>query len=85
MRADASGNVPAEDVLYVDARDCFVHRVGRAGKAPRSERRLYAMVGTEGLIVVETRDAVLITRKGTGETLRDVVRRLAAAGRQDLV
>jgi len=77
---DADGNVTAKDALYVHARDCAVHRHGGPGRG-----RVYALVGTENLIVVDTDDAVLICRRGAGESIRDVVLRLQAAGREDLL
>ena len=47
--------------------------------------RLIALVGCEGLIVVETPDALLVCREGTGEALREVVKRLRSGGREDLL
>jgi mannose-1-phosphate guanylyltransferase len=47
--------------------------------------RLVALVGCEGLIVVETPDALLVCREGAGEALREVVRRLRSGGREDLL
>lgn len=98
LPGDESGNRPSPDVLYIHARDCSVHREesgahtgidgegARKGglEAGRERRRLYALVGTDDLIVVETRDAVLICRRGAGEALREVVKKLAEAGREDL-
>ena len=80
LGADGAGNRAATDVVYLDARDCSVHRVDGPGKG-----RLYALVETEGLVVVETPDAVLICRAGAGERLREVVKRLKESGRKDLL
>jgi hypothetical protein len=57
-----------------------VHRElsGRGG-------RYIALVGTEDLIVVETDDAILICRKGAGETMRTIVARLRDQGRHELI
>jgi mannose-1-phosphate guanylyltransferase len=77
LPADDLGNRQADATLYVGASDCSVHRLGA--------ERLIALVGTEGIIVVETPDSVLVCKKGSGEALREVVRRLAAAGREDLL
>lgn len=87
MTQDDAGNRPSDDVLYIGARDCSVHRMDpeAAPDAAHDRRRLYALVETEGVIVVETPDAVLICRRGAGETLRDVVKRLADSGRGDLL
>lgn len=86
-RQDDAGNLAAQDVLYVGARACAVHRcegeVGKAGGAVA--KRFYALVRTENLIVVESPDAVLICPADAGEALRAVVRELEAAGRKDLL
>jgi hypothetical protein len=37
------------------------------------------------LIVVRTKDAVLVARRGRGEDVRDVVKRLEEEGREDLL
>ena len=80
LPADEDGNRAAESVLYLRSRDCSVHREGM-----EPHQRFYALVGTEGLVVVETDDAVLICREGVEETLREVVRKLRADGREDLL
>ena len=80
LPADADGNRAAEDVVYVGARHCSVHRVEGSGK-----RRFYALVDTDGLIIVDTPDAVLICRERGGERLREVVNQLKDAGRDDLL
>lgn len=80
LASDEAGNREASEVLYFGASGCSVHREGTRARA-----RFYALVETDGLIVVETDDAVLICREGTGEALREVVRRLEATGRKDLL
>lgn len=80
LPADPDGNCPDDAVVYVGATHCSVHRHGNPDHV-----RSYALVETEGLIVVDTPDAVLICRRGAGESLREVVKRLRAAGREDLL
>jgi len=82
LPADADDNRPSPDVAYLRSRACSVHRApGSSGGA----RRLYALVGVEDLVVVETDDAVLICKEGSGEALRELVSRLRSEGREDLL
>ena len=74
-RPDAQGNRTRGDVTAVDAKDCVVD----AGEAH------VALLGVEGLIVVRTGDTVLITRRGRGEDVREIVKRLETEGREDLL
>ncbi len=69
---DGRGNVLEGDVVAVDTTDTYV----RAG-------RLVATVGVEGLVVVETADAVLVARKDRVGEVRAVVERLKAEGRSE--
>lgn len=70
---DDRGNGWRGDVLLADSRDCYV----------RSEHGLAALLGVEGLIVVVTRDAVLVCDRSRAEEVKGVVDRLAAAGRPE--
>ena len=74
--ADASGNVLEGDVLAVDASNSFV--VARGG-------RLVAVLGVEGLAVVDSDDALLIVPLDQAQRVREVVDRLRAEGRSDLL
>jgi mannose-1-phosphate guanylyltransferase len=78
LPADEHGNRAAQDVLYAGASRCAVHRSGS-----RAGRRFIALAGTEGLIVVETDDALLICTEGAGERMREIVGRLREIGRED--
>lgn len=62
--ADADGNVLLGDVVQIETGDTLV--VAQSG-------RLVALVGVEDLIVVDTPDAVFITRRGLSQRVRDVV------------
>ena len=68
MDKDEAGNAVQGDTLLIDARDNLV----------RSEKRVVALAGVEGLAVVETADAVLVARREMGEAIRGVVDRLVA-------
>lgn len=63
---DADGNILRGDV-YVD-------KVSRS--LIRSESRLVAVIGVEDLIVVETKDAVLVMKKNHAQDIRNVVESL---------
>lgn len=74
--ADPAGNVVAGDVLVVGASDCTVE--ARAA-------RLVAVVGAEGLVVIDTPDALLVVPAAQSQRVREVVGRLRAAGRDGLL
>lgn len=47
---------------------------GSSGNIVKSDRRLIALAGVKDLTVIDTGDAVLVSRKDAGETLRNLVR-----------
>ncbi len=65
---DTGGNVARGRVLLEDARSTLAH----------SEGRLIACVGTQGLVVVETADAVLVADKSRVQDVKKIVSRLKA-------
>lgn len=75
MWADESGNRVAGKALAVEAANCAVY----------SPDRLVALVGVEGLVIVDSGDALLVCRKGETERVRDVVARLHGQGRDELL
>jgi mannose-1-phosphate guanylyltransferase len=74
-RGDAAGNAARGDVTLVDASGCVVE----------AAEGHVALLGVKDLIVVRTKDAVLVLPRGQGERVREVVERLKAAGRADLL
>jgi mannose-1-phosphate guanylyltransferase len=74
--SDADGNVIDGDAIVLGARDSTV--VSRGG-------RLVAVVGTEGLVVVDTPEALLVVPAAESQRVKDLVERLRAQGRQDLL
>jgi mannose-1-phosphate guanylyltransferase/mannose-6-phosphate isomerase len=70
---DAAGNVIAGDVLLDDTRDSYVH----------SESRLVTTTGIEGLVVVETADAVLVADRERVQNVKNLVKSLQSAGRSE--
>ncbi|HOT91614.1 MAG TPA: mannose-1-phosphate guanylyltransferase [Anaerolineae bacterium] len=69
---DAAGNVLLGDVIGIDNVNTLVFAQGE---------RLVATIGVQDLIVVDTPDAVLITRRDQAERVKEVIGRLQAAGR----
>lgn len=70
---DDAGNVVVGDVLAEGVRDCYL----------RSEHRLVAALGVEGLVVVETADAVLVMPRDRAQDTRLMVEHLRKSGRQE--
>jgi mannose-1-phosphate guanylyltransferase len=73
---DASGNRMDGRHLAVDASGCFVRA---------DDGTTVALLGVSDLIVVRTKDALLVARRGRGEDVRRVHHLLARAGREDLL
>jgi len=77
---DEAGNVAPEGAVLVDARDNLV--VDLRGDA--AHKRVLALVGVEGLVVVETDDALLVVPRERAQEVKLVVERLKARGDGEL-
>lgn len=77
---DASGNSAAHHAVYVDARDNLIVDL-------RSDhhQRVVALVGVEGLCVIQTDDALLVIPRERAQDVRHVVDALRSAGRHDKI
>ncbi|MDJ0972877.1 MAG: sugar phosphate nucleotidyltransferase [Planctomycetota bacterium] len=75
LEPDADGNRVRGDVTVVDSKGCVVDAIDGH----------VAVLGVEDIVVVRTGDTVLVTRRGQGEAVRDVVKRLETGGREDLL
>lgn len=64
--ADADGNTVIGDNLLIDARDNLIH----------SETRLVAAIGIDNLAVIDTPDALLITRRDRTQDVKKIVETL---------
>jgi len=64
---DTDHNSLVGNVVALDCRNTFV----------RSENRLVAAIGVEDLAIIETPDAILVTRRGQSQRVREVVDELA--------
>ena len=63
---DKQGNTLNEQLVSVNAKNNFVY----------VKERLVALADVEGLIIVDTADALLITRKGSSQKIKDIVQKL---------
>ncbi len=70
---DHDGNAVCGDVVLDDCRDCHVH----------GGRRLVAASGLDGLVIVDTDDALLVLPKAQSQRTRALVKRLQHDGRAE--
>ncbi|MCE1235133.1 MAG: mannose-1-phosphate guanylyltransferase/mannose-6-phosphate isomerase [Hyphomicrobiales bacterium] len=70
---DADGNAARGDAAFLDAKNCYVHSPGR----------LTTVVGLDDVVVVTTRDAVLVVDRAQAEKVKGLVARLTASGRKE--
>jgi mannose-1-phosphate guanylyltransferase/mannose-6-phosphate isomerase len=68
---DGGGNAIKGDVVTEKSKNSYI----------RSEGPLVAVVGVEDLVVVATKDAVLVSHKGASQDVKKIVDQLDAAGR----
>jgi len=68
--ADEHGNRGSGERVAIDTRATFIH----------SEDRIVATIGVENLVIVDTRDAVLVAHKDHLQRVKDVVAELKARG-----
>jgi len=68
---DADGNVLKGDVLSHASRNSYIH----------ADSRLVATVGVEDLVIVETKDAVLVAHRDRVQDVKKVVEQLKSEGR----
>ena len=71
---DDRGNAAIGDVALRNSSNCFVDSRGR----------LAVLSDVEDLVVVDSPDALFVTRRGASQNVRDVVRHLKAEGRREV-
>jgi mannose-1-phosphate guanylyltransferase/mannose-6-phosphate isomerase len=71
--ADAAGNVTSGDVYLDDVRGSYI----------RAESRMIAAIGVDDMVIVETADAILVTRKEHAQKVKEVTDALKAAQRDE--
>lgn len=69
------GNALTGDVMAIDTQNCLVH----------SSSRLVATVGLQDLVIVETKDAVLVAHKDKVQSVKDVVTLIKEQDRSEYV
>jgi mannose-1-phosphate guanylyltransferase len=72
---DESGNAFKGDVVAIRSKNNFVWAQGKS----------VSLVDTEDLIVVETKDSILICKRGKSQSVKEVVDILRKNGRRDLL
>jgi mannose-1-phosphate guanylyltransferase / mannose-6-phosphate isomerase len=70
---DASGNAVSGDVLTLDTKNSYIY----------SEDKLVTIIGVEDLVVVETKDAVMIAPKARVQEVKQIVDQLKQQGRSE--
>ena len=73
--ANSDGNLVLGEHVGIDTKNCII----------RSNSRLVATLGVENLVIIETRDAVLVCTKDQAQRVREVVQYLEANGRSDVL
>lgn len=63
---DVQGNSTHGDVMLFDTRNSLVH----------AENRLVTTVGVEGMVVIETKDAVLVADRSKAQDVKNIIERL---------
>lgn len=70
---DAAGNVTKGDVLLEDSRNCLIHGNGK----------LVSVLGLDDIVVVETKDAMMVAHKDRVQDVKKLVNTLDAQGRSE--
>lgn len=73
LKKDHQGNACSGDVVQIDSRDCLI----------QSEQQLVATIGVEDLVVVSTKDSLLVTKKNRVQDVKKVVEQLDKSGRTE--
>ncbi|WP_219060902.1 mannose-1-phosphate guanylyltransferase/mannose-6-phosphate isomerase [Pseudomonas sp. UMAB-08] len=70
---DAHGNVAKGDVVIQDSRNCMIHGNGK----------LVSVIGLDNIVVVETKDAMMIAHKDKVQGVKQMVNTLNEQGRSE--
>ena len=73
LEKNGDGNVALGDVSMIDTRNCLI--IG--------SKRLISTIGMEDCLIVETEDALLISKKGETQKVKDLVGRMKADARSE--
>ncbi len=72
---DADGNIIEGDVVAVDCKDSII----------LSSEKTVTCVDVENLVVVETKDAIMVCPKDKAQSVKKIVEKLQATGRDELL
>lgn len=72
---DSKGNISIGDILSIDTANTIAY----------SENKLVATVGVDNLIIVQTKDAILICNRDKAQDVKKAVDALKELGREDLL
>lgn len=72
---DESGNVCHGDIIKMTTNNCYVH----------GDERLIVTLGLENIVVVDTKDAILIAEKNSVQDVKLVVEELKRRGRSEAI
>ena len=70
---DEKNNAISGDVLSFESEDCLIH----------ADHRLVTTVGVDNLVVIETKDAVLVADKSQSQNVKNIVEQLRQQDRQE--
>lgn len=75
MEKDAEGNASQGDVIIQDSQNCYVH----------AEKKLVSCLGCEDLVIIETDDAILVSRQQTVQNVKEIVNILKKNNRPEIL
>ena len=70
---DKNGNARFGDVILHDSKDCYV----------RADDKLVTLVGVDGLVIIDTKDALMVARKDVVQDAKVIAQKLKADGRSE--
>jgi mannose-1-phosphate guanylyltransferase len=70
---DEKGNVCRGDVINIDTSNCYIN----------AQEKLVAVIGLDDVVVVETKDAILVSKKSDVQKVKNIVNKLKAEGRSE--
>jgi mannose-1-phosphate guanylyltransferase len=72
---DQQGNAVLGDVLALESRNCVVN----------SREKLTALIGLEDVVIIDSRDALLVCKRDRVQDVKEIVAELKQQGREDLL
>jgi len=74
---DANGNRTLGDVIAVDSKNCLVHG------SVKGEQRLITLLGLENIVVIDTKDSILVADKTKVQEVKQIVDELKSSNRDE--